>query len=241
MTERLLKSISKIIDSDHISERNSSQISPLIRLSVAVFIIILCACSGNAVFVVTVLAVELLRLAMMKTDRLIHVLKHLMLPVIFTMLIMLPAVFLGHPATMLTVTMKVTESVLVLLLMNESLSWKEITGAFSEMHLPFVITMTLDTTVRFLVILGRLAERIYEAYLLRAFGHKNSKAAGGILGTVFLKSTKMSQQSFEAMQCRCFNGNYRRLNTHYFNVMDVLYLCIIPAAVIFFIYTENAI
>ena len=37
---------------------------------------------------------------------------------LFTLLIMLPSVFLGHPRTMLTVTMKVTCSVLLLLLAN---------------------------------------------------------------------------------------------------------------------------
>lgn len=245
MTERLLKAIAGIIDSDTISEKKPSQVSPFLRLAVAVFAIILCACSRNAVFVITVLAVELLRLAFLPADRMIHVLKRLVLPVIFTMLIMLPAVFLGHPSTMLTVSMKVAESVLILLLMNEDLSWKEMTGVFSEIHLPSVITMTLDTTVRFLVILGRLASRIHEAYLLRSFGRRNDRrkmsAAGGILGTVFLKSSRMSQESFEAMQCRGFNGTYRRLSRHSFSVWDALYLILVPVLVIFFMITQGSI
>lgn len=146
---------------------------------------------------------------------------------------------------MLTVTMKVAESVLILLLVNEDLSWKEITGVFSEIHLPSVITMTLDTTVRFLVLLGRLAERIHEAYLLRSLGRaadrRKMSAAGGILGTVFLKSSKMSQESFEAMQCRGYNGAYRRLSRHRFCIWDALYLCAVPMLVIFFIITQKAI
>jgi cobalt/nickel transport system permease protein len=146
---------------------------------------------------------------------------------------------------MLTVSMKVAESVLILLLMNEDLSWKEMTGVFSEIHLPSVITMTLDTTVRFLVILGRLASRIHEAYLLRSFGRRNDRrkmsAAGGILGTVFLKSSRMSQESFEAMQCRGFKGTYRRLSRHSLSVWDVLYLILVPVLVIFFMITQGTI
>ncbi|MDD6550812.1 MAG: energy-coupling factor transporter transmembrane component T [Lachnospiraceae bacterium] len=244
MTEHLLKAIAGIIDSDTISEKKPSQVSPFLRLAVAVFTIILCACSGNAVFVITVLTVELLRLAFLPAERMTHVLKRLALPVIFTMLIMLPAVFLGHQSTMLTVTLKVAESVLILLLMNERLSWKEVTGVFSEIHLPSVITMTLDTTVRFLVMLGRLASRIHEAYLLRSFGHRNDRrrmsAAGGILGTVFLKSSRLSQESFEAMLCRGFNGTYRRVDGHKFSVWDTGYLVLVPVLVIFFIITQRA-
>lgn len=93
MTERLLKAIAAIVDSDSNSEKKPSRMSPALRLAVAVFAIVLCACSRNAVFVITVLTVELIRMALLKPDRMIYVLKKLVLPIVFTLLIMLPAVF----------------------------------------------------------------------------------------------------------------------------------------------------
>ncbi|MBQ1843778.1 MAG: hypothetical protein II133_04195 [Lachnospiraceae bacterium] len=241
MTDRILRLISGIIDNDT-RYRKDSKVLPVLRMLVSILAIILCACSSNAIFVIAILAVELVRLSFLPTHSMTRVLKRLPLPVIFTMIIMLPAVFLGHPRTMLTVTMKVLVSVLILAIMNEDLSWKEITGSFSQLHLPDVFTMTLDMTVRFLTILSRLCQTIHEAYILRAVSvHRQDKsrmlAAGGILGTIFLKSSRMSEETTEAMECRCFNGTYSNFTRHKLSVYDILYACIIPLMIVFFIIT----
>lgn len=242
MTQRVLQIISAIITNDT-RYREDSKILPVLRIAVSVSAIILSACSDNAVFVITVLAAELVRLAVLPIQQVTSVLKKLPLPVIFTMLIMLPAVFLGHTRTMLTITLKVLVSVLILSIMNEDLTWKEVTGAFASLHLPDVFTMTLDMTVRYLTILSGLCAAIHEAYTLRAVSLKKQdrsrmQSAGGILGTVFLRSVRMSEETTEAMQCRCFTGTYKSFTVHRVNAYDTIYACLIPAMVALFIITE---
>jgi cobalt/nickel transport system permease protein len=178
---KMMRLIGRILNSDRNgSETEQPRILPVLRLTVAFSCILLCALSGNAVFVVGVLAVELMRLAMMPEAGMRHVLKLLVLPVLFTILMLLPSVFMGYPRTMLTVGMKVLESVLVLAVMNEDLSWKDITEAFHSLHAPQIFVLTLDMTVRYLVILGRYANEIMEAVWLRsaAGGESGSGAAG---------------------------------------------------------------
>ena len=242
-----MRLIGRILNSDRNgSETGQPRILPVLRLTVAFSCILLCALSGNAVFVIGVLAVELMRLALMPEDGMRHVLKLLVLPVLFTMLMLLPSAFMGHPRTMLTVGLKVLESVLVLAVMNEDLSWKDITEAFHSLHAPQIFVLTLDMTVRYLVILGRYANEIMEAVWLRsasggAYRRKRDARVGGVLGTTFLKSQKMAAETAEAMECRGFTGEYRSFSKHRTGVADMLYALLIPLLVLLFLYTERAV
>lgn len=254
MAFHIMRAIARIADSDRHSGKTgrsgSSQILPLLRLLTALLCIILCALSRNAVFVVGVIAAELLRLSFMPARRILHVLRTLLLPVLFSLLVMLPAVFLGHPGTMLTVTMKVLESVLVLSLLGEKLSWKDITAAFQTLHFPQIFLLTLDLTIRFLVILGKYCGELSEAVQLRSFPVDGNKgphhdrrrmsAAGGVLGTAFLKSGRLSEETYEAMECRCFDGTYRTYSRHRLSVQDLLYGLLIPFLLLCFWYTQRA-
>lgn len=243
----MMRLIGRILNSDRNgSETGQPRILPVLRLTVAFSCILLCALSGNAVFVIGVLAVELMRLALMPEDGMRHVLKLLVLPVLFTMLMLLPSAFMGHPRTMLTVGLKVLESVLVLAVMNEDLSWKDITEAFHSLHAPQIFVLTLDMTVRYLVILGRYANEIMEAVWLRsasggAYRRKRDARVGGVLGTTFLKSQKMAAETAEAMECRGFTGEYRSFSKHRTGVADMLYALLIPLLVLLFLYTERAV
>ncbi|MGI6051687.1 MAG: energy-coupling factor transporter transmembrane component T family protein [Bilifractor sp.] len=238
---KFMELIGHLLESDRTYQKKNTKVMPLLRLVVAFLVILLCAFSQNAFFTVSITAVLLLRLAGMRAEAIAAILKRLALPVLFTMLLMLPAVFMGSPGSLLTVSMKVFESLLTLGILNEDLSWKEMTGAIAALHVPGIVVLTLDTTIRFLVILGRMSERMSEAVMLRRVGKKNWRNAGtgGILGTVFLKSEQMAEKSAEAMRCRCFNGTYKRHSRQKPGLADGLYACIIPVLIIWFIYTNQ--
>lgn len=280
MASKIMRAIARIADSDRYLQTNrTSKILPLLRILIAFLCILLCALSRNAVFVIGVLAVLLLRLAFLPARRILHVLGTLLLPVLFALLLTLPAVFMGHPGTMLTIAMKVLESVLVLALLGEDLSWKEVTAAFQTLHFPQIFLLTLDLTVRFLVILGKYSGELAEAVQLRSFpdsdpGHLQTissssgripsdrkspgpvnadsvharrqrdrtrmSAAGGVLGTAFLKSVRLSEETYEAMACRCFDGTYRTYTRHKLCLWDLLYALLIPLLLLCFWYTQRA-
>lgn len=235
------------------------QILPALRLFAGLLFIFLCALSRNAVFVLIILAAELLRLALLPAPRIAGVLRALALPVLFTLLIMLPSVFLGQPRTLLTVTMKVSCSVLILLLLNEGMDWKALTGAFRSLGVPAIFTATLDMTVRFLVLLGRRANAMLEAISLRTAGSASAgknrhaggktadkqrtraryRAAGGVLGTTFLVSSRLAQQTYEAMECRGYDGVYKGYARHKAGWRDALYALLIPLGIALFLYCQS--
>lgn len=227
-----------------------SPIEPVLRLAVSLLVIILCAVSKNAFYTACVIGIELLRTALMSPKSIRNILKRTLLPVIFTAVIMIPAVFLGTPGTFGTVTMKVFESVLVLSVLNEEVPWNEMTGALSRLHAPGLFVMTLDTAIRFLVVLGRYSDRLVEAVSLRRVGKKSWKNAGtgGVLGITWLKSQQMLRANAEAMACRCFDGTYRKSPgfdrtskrmQHRRLTVNLLYCLLFLAAAAGFVYTQR--
>lgn len=251
MNLRVMRLISGIMNTEkNTGKRIESGISPALRLVVSIVTILLCAISRNAFFTGCVIGIELLRTALMDAEAIRSILERTILPVIFTAILMIPAVFLGSPGTFGTVTIKVFESVLVLSVLNEEVAWNEMTGALSELHAPQMFVMTLDTSVRFLVLLGRYSGRLLEAVSLRRVGKKNWKNAGtgGVLGVTWLKSQQMLHANAEAMSCRCFDGTYRK-NMHFEEakpeegkkrrIGNLLYACILPVLIFAFAYTES--
>ena len=75
---------------------------------------------------------------------------------------------------------------------------------------------------------------------MRSVGTVNWKhsGAGGILGTTFLKSQQMAQQTEEAMRLRGFDGAYPALNRSRFGLRDVLILSADVLTLLFFVYTQ---
>ncbi len=135
MIMQIMKMISRLTEPEK-RRQAENRVSPAFRLCVAILTILLCALSKNAVFTGSVIVVLLLRVAFLAPREIANVLGKTVLPVLFSALILLPAALLGQPGTLLTVTMKVFESVLLLALLNHSVSWKDMSEAMGEMHFP---------------------------------------------------------------------------------------------------------
>lgn len=237
-----MRALSRLKESDLADSSEKKRGMPLTHLLSSLLCIVLCALSRNAVFTASVLACAFLYTAFLPVRSMRNILGSLALPCLFTALIMLPAVFMGSPKTMLTVTMKVAEAVLVLGILNVNVSWKRLTEAFREIHIPDLFVLVLDQTLRYLVILGRYSNSLLEAVTMRSVGKLDWKrsGAGGILGTTFLKSQQMAAETEEAMRLRGFQGEYRSVKKDRFGVWDALLLAVDAVLLLFFAYTQRA-
>ena len=258
MTEQIMKGIARLLDSDTASSAQKTQLHPVLRLLGVFACILFCALSRNSIFVIGVIAVSLVRIAMLPPRRMAGVLRPVLVPVLLTCLVLLPSVFMGHPRTMLTVALKVFASASTLALLNESVPWKDITGAFAALHMPDIFILTLDMTVRSIVLLGRLCRSMGEAVSLRSFKGPDTArdgrslvrrerdrtrrdAAGGLLGTVFIRSGMLAERTSEAMTCRCFDGTYRLYKKHKWNIWDAAYVLVLMVLAAAFFYTQSLI
>jgi len=237
----LMKIISRLINRDCIKNGRKFSINPAFRICTALFCILLCSLSGNAVFTLIVIAGEVCLVASLESGQIVSVLKAVLPAVVFTGLIMIPAALFGSPASMINVPMKVFESVMILAVLNETSDWKDITGSLQYLHFPSLFILTLDMTIHFLVILAQFSDQMLEAVMLRTVSNVSWKDSqiGGILGTTFLKSQHIADHTSEAMVCRGFTGKYQMYEAHHLHWQDCIYLTVPCGLILLFIYTES--
>jgi cobalt/nickel transport system permease protein len=96
---------------------------------------------------------------------------------------------------------------------NHTTQWNHITTALRKLHVPGIFIFTLDITLKYIVLLGKLIIDILTALKLRSVGKNNKKyqSIGGVMGVTFIRGTEMSREMYEAMRCRGFTDDYRGL------------------------------
>ena len=132
-----------------------------------------------------------------------------------TFLVLLPAMLL-RPAgrgNNLIIIWKIFISVQMVSIFNHTTQWNHITSALRRLHVPGVFIFTIDISLKYIVLLGRLINDLLTSYLLRAVGKNKQKytSVGGVMGVVFLRGTEMNRQMYEAMVCRGFTDDYEGL------------------------------
>lgn len=114
----------------------------------------------------------------------------------------------------------------VLLLMTAR--WQQITGAFAAMHLPQTAVAVLDMAYRYIFFLSESAHEMFEARFLRTVGKipasESRRRTGGSVAILFLKSHDAGEEVYDAMRCRGYGGNFRRLRKSRLRAADMVFL-----------------
>lgn len=159
------------------------------------------------------LAAELVLLAMLDGRTIRRILGAALGAAVFSALIVLPAVLLsagGSRAWLLPCKTFLTMT--AVMMFATVVPWHDVTRALARFHVPETVIFLLDTTLRSIYLLGVEAGAMLTALQLRSIGRNRRKhrALGGILGNLFLRSERLSRETYEAMVCRCFTGTYRK-------------------------------
>ena len=212
-----------------------------VKLFLCIYLIVLVSCSHNMLFSYLMLAGVIGALCLVRRDGLLQVVLPAFTAWILSALILLPAVFLGSPQSLLTISTKVFLSVSMIGILAATTEWNRITSGLRAYHVPGIFIFTLDITLKYIVILGDLCKALLDALTLRDLGHgrENGRALGGILGTAFLKSRAMANDMRDAMICRGFDGTYRGRAGKMFRATDVIYLAAAAAVTVLFAWVET--
>lgn len=185
-----------------------------LKLIVCLAMILTTSLARNMLIVYVILAILLAHICFLSGELLVRTIMTSLAAALLSAVILIPAVFLGSPQSMLTVSTKVFVSVGLIGLLASTTEWNKLTAGLAAFHIPDVFIFTLDITLKYIVILGNISMDMLNALKLRSIGRNKSKAqsVSGVLGVTFLKSRQMSEEMFQAMQCRGFEGEYRRNN-----------------------------
>lgn len=196
------------------------------KLMLTLLIIILASCSRNMLFTYCMIALVLVKLCMLQGRLLTRVFTAALAAAGLSALVLLPAVFMGSPGTMLTVSLKVFLSVGLLGHLAATTPWNRITEGFRFFLVPDIMIFTFDITLKYIVILGDICLDMLNALKLRSVGRNRDKSSSisGILGFAFLKSRHMADEMCGAMACRGFEGEYHRNHKGILKKQDLLVL-----------------
>lgn len=221
--------------------KSTISLSPCVKILYGILLILLCSLSHNMFFTYTVLAVFLIHLCFLNAKTLFKVFIPAVLAAGFSCLILIPAVFIGSPSTMLTVSIKVFLSAGLIQLAVTTSPWNSITSSLRTFHIPDIFIFTLDIAIRYIVLLGEISLDLLNALKLRAVGknRKKRESLSGILGFTFIKAHIFSGEMSDAMTCRCFDGDYHKSGHVFFSLSDLTALISAALVILFFIWSEN--
>ncbi len=220
----------------------SASISAPAKLLLGLLLIVLVSLSGNYLFTLVVLACLLLRCAFLRASALVRMLGVACTAGVVSFAIMLPAVFLGQPQSALLIGTKVFVSVGIAMCVALTTPFSEMTAGLRTFHIPNMFILTFDLALKNIVTLGAVALEVLTALKLRSVGKNTNKTSsmGGIGGVVFMKAQKSAQDTYMAMQCRGFEGEYVRPRERSWRPMDLLVLVGSCIAILLFVYLQGA-
>lgn len=215
-----------------------------VKVFYTLYLIVLIACSRNWFFSLTILAGFLVRLCFLPGRDLTRCFFTTFFAALFSLLLMVPAFFMGSPRAILNISGKVFLSVGLIQLLSATTSWNRITESLRSFCVPDIFLFTLDITLKYIVLLGDICLGMLSALSLRSVGKNRSRAQSfaGVPGVAFLKSKEMGEEMYGAMVCRGFEGTYHRPRRFRFSLKrDVWYLLFVAFLTVWFIYLERAI
>lgn len=214
--------------------------SPSLKLCYTFLFILLTACSKNYLFSLIMVAGTILALASYPASAMKQILSGTIGAVLFSIFILLPAVFMGNPQILLTIGTKVFLSVTLIGMLSAGTAWNKLTASLRAFHIPDIFIFTLDITLKYIAVLGEICMEILTSLRLRSIGQnkKKAKAFSGILGISFLKSREMADEMYAAMCCRGFVGEYKTGRKYTFQKQDIFYILSMIAVVGLFVYLE---
>ena len=189
--------------------------TPSLKLFYTLLYIVLTACSGNYLFTLIMCAAVTVRLAFFSAKAIRQILRGTAGAVLFSILILLPSVFMGTPQTLMNITFR----------------------------LPSIFIFTLDITLKYISVLGEMCAAILTSVRLRSVGKnpQKAKALSGVLGISFLKSGEMAEEMHAAMCCRGFTGEYKKKQKYTLCAEDIFSTFIMAGCIVLFWYLNRKI
>ena len=201
--------------------------SPMGAMASWLVILLICALSHHSILLHSICCILLCLLCLYQGKTIWQILRPALLMGIFTMVLML-------------LPYKSFISLVVTGIFIHSYSFQQISCTLSWLHLPHMFIFILDTTLRYIYLLGGIAQDSLTALSLRSIGrnpHKTSSTLN-ILGTVYLKSQQMSLEMYQAMICRGFSGQYPHRHQQPFWLADICPAIICILLIVLYIYLE---
>lgn len=222
-------------------QRNRSASEVATEFLLVFSFILLTAEAHNAAFLYIVIAIVLVRVALLNGAAIKQILQMAFSAVFMTGFVLLPAVFLGSYHTFTVIILKTFISATTVAVFINQVRWHDFTACLRWFRVSDLFVLTLDLTLKYILMLGSICINVLLALKLRSVGRNRHKhhAMGGVLGVTFLKSRDMSEETYQAMVCRGFTGTYDRPRHFVWTPIDSLHISGMAVLMGVFFYLEG--
>jgi len=239
------KSIFSLIKIISIIKQNKSRdkflylINPTLKVISTILSIVLISLSRSFIYLLIMDIYVLINLLLMeKKSRKRIFIKSLIFPFI-TLIALIPSMFYGNIYNSLLLFQKIITTIVMMNLLAHNTRWSEISKSLKLLFIPDIFIWIMDITIKYIVVLGEYSINLLYALKLRSVGITYNKynSLTGIIGNLFIKSYKMSEEMSQAMECRGFVGEYTTKVNLTFRKIDYIYIVINILLVALFIYS----
>lgn len=129
---------------------------------------------------------------------------------LITLIALLPAMFQGNLNNSMLLFQKIISSILLANILSYSTKWNNISRSLKVLFVPDLFIWIIDITIKYIILLGEYSMNLLYSFKLRSIGKSYDEygSISRIMGNLFLKSYKISEEVSYAMECRGFVGEY---------------------------------
>lgn len=213
-------------------------INPALKVISSIIMVLCVSISRSFIYLLLIDIYVLINLFFIKKKSRKRIfLRSLIFPVI-TLIALIPSILYGNIYNSLLLFQKLIITILIMNLLSHNTKWSEISKSLKLLKIPDIFIWIMDITIKYIVLLGEYSINLLYALKLRSIGITSNKynSLTGIMGNLFIKSYKMSEEMFNAMECRGFIGEYTAKINFKFNKIDYIYCAINIMLIILFLY-----
>lgn len=215
--------------------------SPWVRIVEMIGLTILIVLSAKITFLWLVLILLLAHLVMLPGEVIITIGKKLVKLLLVSLLVLLPSLLLQANNIGLFLA-RVGLIMLNISIFLSITSWPQFIDGLAQLHLPNVIILTLDITMKYVYTLGMYLQELLSSIKLRTFGqHVDRRVLGVIIGQVYLSAKKRTSDLYQAMLLRGFNNNNTAHWHLTWNKYDLISMSELVAAIGVYLVTQGVV
>ncbi|KHD37480.1 cobalt permease [Clostridium acetobutylicum] len=238
------KSIYSLIKTIAIIKQNKNtngviySLNPTLKVISNIVLIICVAISRNIVSSLVMDAYVLIALFFIENKLRKRIFFRSLIFPIITFIALFPSILYGNAYNSVLIVQKIIITIILVNLLSHTTKWNEVNKSLKLLFVPDIFIWIMDITIKYIVVLGEYSIDLLYALKLRTVGISYNKynSFTGIMGNLFIKSYKMSEEMFSAMECRGFVGEYVTKANLKFQKNDYIYMIINLILLIIFIY-----
>ena len=217
-----------IIRQDKNQGRLINSLNPTLKVISTLIIIISISLSRSFNYLLILDTYVLINLFLMERKSRKRILfKSFIFPLI-TLVALIPSMFYGNISNSLLIFQKITITIIIMNILSHNTKWNEITKSLKLLLVPDIFIWIMDITIKYIVLLGEHSINLLYALKLRSVGKTSDEynSITGIIGNLFIKSYKMSEEMSQAMECRGFIGEYTTKINFNLRKSDYVYIIV---------------